>query len=45
VIGELPEQVVSDRPRRPIDDHHPRVLAAGEGLLGDKLGREVIVEI
>ena len=45
IPSEFTELVVPDRAGLPVDDHHPRVVAMGEGMLGDELRREIVVEI
>ena len=45
IPSEFTELVVPDRAGLPVDDHHPRVVAMGEGMLGDELRRQLVVEI
>ena len=42
---ELAEPGVADPSGLPVDDHHPRVVAMGEGMLGDELRRQIVIEI
>ena len=43
--GEFAEPAVVDRPGVPVDDHQPGVVAMREGMLGDELRREIVIEI
>jgi hypothetical protein len=36
---------VPDRAGPAVDDHHPGVVATGERVLSDELGREIVVEV
>ena len=44
-IGEVAEEVVPQRALRPIEDEQPRGIAFGEGLLGNRLFGQRIVEV
>ena len=44
-IGEVAEDVVAQRSLPAIEDEQARGIAFGEGLLGDRLGGERVVEV